>query len=194
MTLDPLNVKNFVVRPPWIFAGFWGEHRTVSLGEIRRIERISGAAGGAGWLDGGAACGQVLAPCGETGEDLQDADPPFATGLQTALKDRLKPELQTGVESNSDGSQSRLQAEQILMLLAGTVTVVVARMDTRHAKRDPNMRRMFDEPRFPFIVGVLPRKLMPSKDGAPIPIDPFSATPRGRSRRARRLGRRWRRL
>jgi hypothetical protein len=46
--------------------------------------------------------------------------------------------------------------------LGGTATVAVAQMDTRHAKRDVNMRKMFEAARFPLVTGVL----------VPIPFDP----------------------
>jgi hypothetical protein len=39
--------------------------------------------------------------------------------------------------------------------LGGTATVAVAEMDTRHAKRDENMRKMFAADRFPLLAGVL---------------------------------------
>ena len=39
--------------------------------------------------------------------------------------------------------------------LGGTAAVAVARMDTRHVRRDENMRKMFDSIRFPLVVGVL---------------------------------------
>ncbi len=55
--------------------------------------------------------------------------------------------------------------------LAGTVTVAVARMDTGHAKRDQNMRRMFDEPNFPFMIGVLPPTPMTVGENASVLID-----------------------
>jgi polyisoprenoid-binding protein YceI len=41
-------------------------------------------------------------------------------------------------------------------VLAGTASVAVANMDTRHAARDENMRKMFAAPRFPFVTAVLP--------------------------------------
>jgi polyisoprenoid-binding protein YceI len=41
-------------------------------------------------------------------------------------------------------------------VLAGTAAVAVANMDTRHAARDKNMRRMFAAPRFPIVTAVLP--------------------------------------
>ena len=39
--------------------------------------------------------------------------------------------------------------------LGGTAQVAVAQMDTRHAKRDANMRKMFEAVRFPLITGVV---------------------------------------
>jgi polyisoprenoid-binding protein YceI len=50
--------------------------------------------------------------------------------------------------------------------LGGTALVAVARMDTQHAKRDENMRTMFEATRFPLITGVL----------APVQINPAAAT------------------
>ena len=41
------------------------------------------------------------------------------------------------------------------MIVSGTATVAVARFDTRHARRDENMRKMFDAARFPFATGTL---------------------------------------
>ena len=47
--------------------------------------------------------------------------------------------------------------------LGGTAVVAVAQMDTRHAKRDQNMRTMFDAVRFPLITGVLePTRIDPA--------------------------------
>ena len=40
-------------------------------------------------------------------------------------------------------------------ILSATASVAVADMDTRHAKRDMNMRRMFAADRFPLVTGVL---------------------------------------
>ena len=40
--------------------------------------------------------------------------------------------------------------------LGGTVVVAVARMDTRDAKRDENLRRMFAAERYPLVVGTVP--------------------------------------
>ena len=39
--------------------------------------------------------------------------------------------------------------------LGGTATVAAAGMDTRHAKRDANMHKMFEAARFPLVTGVL---------------------------------------
>ena len=39
----------------------------------------------------------------------------------------------------------------------GTGTVAVAKMDTRHAKRDANLRKMFSAERYPLAIGALPR-------------------------------------
>ncbi|HRT06178.1 MAG TPA: YceI family protein [Kiritimatiellia bacterium] len=40
--------------------------------------------------------------------------------------------------------------------LGGTATVAVAKMDTRHAKRDENLRKMFAADRYPLVSGALP--------------------------------------
>lgn len=40
-------------------------------------------------------------------------------------------------------------------IISATATVAVARLDTRHAKRDENMRNMFAAERFPLITGIL---------------------------------------
>ena len=42
-------------------------------------------------------------------------------------------------------------------ILSATASVAVADMDTRHAKRDMNMRKMFAADRFPLVTGVLER-------------------------------------
>lgn len=39
------------------------------------------------------------------------------------------------------------------VILSGTATVAVAKMDTRHAKRDANLRKMFAADQFPLVVG-----------------------------------------
>ena len=63
--------------------------------------------------------------------------------------------------------------------LGGTATVAVARMDTRHAKRDANMRNMFEAVRFPLITGrVKPARIDPA---APPPV-PLHLTIRNRTR------------
>lgn len=40
--------------------------------------------------------------------------------------------------------------------LGGTATVAVAQLDTRHAKRDANLRKMFAAERYPLAVGTVP--------------------------------------
>ena len=60
-----------------------------------------------------------------------------------------------------------LAVDEPTATLGGTAQVAVAQMDTRHAKRDANMRKMFDAARFPLITGAV----------GPIRIDPASRTP-----------------
>lgn len=45
--------------------------------------------------------------------------------------------------------------EDSVAILSATAGVAVADMDTRHAKRDINMRKMFAADRFPLVTGVL---------------------------------------
>ena len=54
--------------------------------------------------------------------------------------------------------------------LGGTAVVAVAQMDTRHLKRDENMRAMFEAVRFPLITGILePTRIDPATP-APVPL------------------------
>lgn len=62
--------------------------------------------------------------------------------------------------------------------LGGTATVAVAQMDTRHAKRDANMRKMFDAARAPLITGVVESIRI---DPALRPQVPLQLTIRGRT-------------
>jgi hypothetical protein len=56
-------------------------------------------------------------------------------------------------------------------ILHGTATVAVARMDTRHAQRDKNLRRMFEAERFPLVTGVIPPASIGSDGSADIPLE-----------------------
>jgi len=58
-----------------------------------------------------------------------------------------------------------VEAHPETVTAGGTATVAVAVLDSRHAKRDANMRRMFDADRFPLVSGVLP--LSPLDPAAP---------------------------
>ena len=59
--------------------------------------------------------------------------------------------------------QASVELDGSAATLGGTAVVAVARMDTRHAKRDENMRKMFEAPRFPLITGVLePTRIDPA--------------------------------
>lgn len=54
--------------------------------------------------------------------------------------------------------------------VGGTAVVAVAQMDTRHIKRDENMRAMFEAVRFPLITGTLePTRIDPAAP-APVPL------------------------
>lgn len=48
-----------------------------------------------------------------------------------------------------------VETDGLAATLGGTAAVAVARMNTRHAKRDENMRAMFEAERHPFVVGAL---------------------------------------
>ena len=62
--------------------------------------------------------------------------------------------------------------------LGGTAAVAVAQMDTRHAKRDENLRKMFEAARFPFVVGVVePTRIDPATQ----PQVPLQLTIRNRT-------------
>lgn len=53
------------------------------------------------------------------------------------------------------------------LIVSGTATVAVARFDTRHARRDENMRKMFDSARFPFATGALvSARIEPARDSS----------------------------
>ena len=57
-------------------------------------------------------------------------------------------------------------------VLGGTAMVAVAKLDTRNAKRDANMRNMFATERYPVIRGTLaPIRLDPTAPPATLPID-----------------------
>ena len=65
-------------------------------------------------------------------------------------------------------------------ILGGTATVAVAKMDTRHAKRDANMRMMFAAERYPLVTGALPLSRIDLAD-APASL-PIQLTIRDRTR------------
>lgn len=54
--------------------------------------------------------------------------------------------------------------------LSVTAAVAVAQMDTRHAKRDENMRKMFDAARFPLVVGALDSARIDTMKKSPVPV------------------------
>ncbi len=64
--------------------------------------------------------------------------------------------------------------------LGGTASVVVAKMDTRHAKRDANLRTMFAAERYPLAIGALPSTRIDM--AAPPASLPLHLTIRGRTR------------
>lgn len=64
--------------------------------------------------------------------------------------------------------------------LGGTATVAVAKMDTHHAKRDANMRKMFAAERYPLMTGALPLTRIDLAD-APASL-PIQLTIRDRTR------------
>ena len=73
--------------------------------------------------------------------------------------------------------------------LGGTVTVAVAQLDTRHARRDENMRKMFDSARFPLAVGVLENLRIETRADSPASLD---LTIRGRTTTVPAQIRNWR--
>ncbi len=79
-----------------------------------------------------------------------------------------------------DGTQAALD---------GTATVAVARMDTRHARRDENMRKMFDSARFPLAVGVLENVRIDTRTDSPAAL---VLTIRGRATTVPAQIRKWR--
>ena len=54
--------------------------------------------------------------------------------------------------------------------LGGTAAVAVARLDTRHAKRDANLRKTFSAERYPFIAGVVDAVRISPADRPQVPI------------------------
>lgn len=73
--------------------------------------------------------------------------------------------------------------------LGGTATVAVARLDTRHARRDENMRKMFDSARFPLAVGVWENIHIDTRKDSPASLD---LTIRGRTTTVPAQIRNWR--
>lgn len=73
--------------------------------------------------------------------------------------------------------------------LGGTATVAVAQMVTRHAKRDENMRKMFEAQRFPLVAGVVePIRFDPASQ----PQIPLLLTIRGRTQTVPAILENWR--
>ena len=65
----------------------------------------------------------------------------------------------------------RVDRDGTVTVLACTAHVAVAGMDTRHTKRDINMRRMFAADRHPAVIGVMdPIRVDPDDLSLPVPI------------------------
>jgi polyisoprenoid-binding protein YceI len=73
--------------------------------------------------------------------------------------------------------------------LGGTASVAVARMDTRQAKRDANLRAMFEVDRHPFVAGVLESARIDTDRDSSVPL---KLTIRGRTTRVPATIRNWR--